>query len=233
MLTIWKSDDDLFQMAREDLCTAVVGDIMDQLGFQHQFLPPNIQPLQDTMISVGRAMTVLESDITRGTENSHDRPGRDTKKPFGLMLEALDDLKRHEVYLCSGASPTYALWGELMSCRAIQCGAAGAVLNGYARDTRGILALGFPTFCTGRYAQDQAPRGQVIDFRVSLKIGAVTINNGDIVFGDIDGVCVVPQAAEKEVFAKALEKARGEKTVKHAIQNGMRAGEAFAKYGIM
>jgi regulator of RNase E activity RraA len=227
------SDDELFRITRNELYTAVVGDIMDQIGLQHQFLPPNIQPLQDTMTVVGRAMTVLESDTTRGTEDSQTQPVADAEKPFGLMLEALDDLKRHEIYLCSGASPTYALWGELMSCRAIQCGAAGAVLNGYARDTRGILALGFPTFCMGRYAQDQAPRGQVIDFRVPLKIGEVTINNGDIVFGDLDGVCVVPQSAEKEVFAKALEKARGEKTVKYAIQNGMSAGEAFAKYRIM
>lgn len=149
------------------------------------------------------------------------------------MLEALDDLRRDEIYLCTGASSSYALWGELMSCRAIHCGAAGAVLNGYARDTRGILALGFPTFCIGRYAQDQAPRGQVIDFRVPLQIGSVFINPGDIVFGDLDGVCVVPKNAEKEVFIKALEKARGEKTVKHAIQNGMSAGEAFAKYRIL
>ena len=63
------------------------------------------------------------------------------KRSFGLMLEALDDLKEDEVYVCSGSSPIYALWGELMSARAIQCKAAGAVVNGYSRDTKGILAL--------------------------------------------------------------------------------------------
>ena len=65
------------------------------------------------------------------------------KRSFGLMLEALDDLKEDEVYVCSGSSPAYALWGELMSARAIQCKAAGAVVNGYSRDTKGILALDF------------------------------------------------------------------------------------------
>jgi hypothetical protein len=56
-------------------------------------------------------------------------------------------------------------------------------------------------------------------------------NNGG--FGDMDGACVIPYQAEKEVFTKALEKARGEKTVSKAIQNGMSAVQAFKKYGIM
>jgi regulator of RNase E activity RraA len=86
------------------------------------------------------------------------------------MLEALDDLKPNEVYICTGGSPRYALWGELMSIRAMHCGAAGAVLDGYSRDTRGILKLGFPTFSHGSYAQDQNPRGKVVDYRVPIVI---------------------------------------------------------------
>ena len=149
------------------------------------------------------------------------------------MLEALDDLKRNEIYICTGSSPTYALWGELMSTRAMKLGAVGAVVDGYSRDTTGILQMNFPTFSYGRYAQDQAPRGKVIDFRVPLEIGGVRVNSGDIVFGDIDGVCIVPREAETEVITKALEKARGEKLVKKAIEGGMSAREAFDKFGIM
>ncbi len=77
------------------------------------------------------------------------------------MFEALDDLKPGEVYLCAGGSPSYALWGGLMSTRAIACGAAGAVLHGYHRDTAEILRLGFPVASFGSYAQDQGPRGKV------------------------------------------------------------------------
>ena len=73
----------------------------------------------------------------------------------------------------------------------------------------------------------------MIDFRVPLEIGGVRVVPGDVVFGDIDGVCIVPQEAEEEVFVKALEKARGEKLVKKAIEDGMSTVEAFAKYGIM
>ncbi len=149
------------------------------------------------------------------------------------MLEALDDLKKDEVYLCTGSSPTYALWGELMSTRAMKLGSGGAVVNGYSRDTKGILKLNFPTFSYGSYAQDQGPRGKVIDFRVEIEMNSVRIKPGDIVFGDIDGVCIVPKEIEYEVIEGALDKALGEKTVQKAIENGMGAKEAFDKYGIM
>ena len=149
------------------------------------------------------------------------------------MLEALDDLKEDEIYICTGSSPSYALWGELMATRAQQLGATGAVVNGYSRDTKGILALNFPSFSYGRYAQDQAPRGKVIDYRVPLEMEGVRINPGDIVVGDMDGVCVVPQEIEQEVLKKAIEKARGEKVVHKAILEGMSAKAAFDKYGIM
>jgi regulator of RNase E activity RraA len=95
------------------------------------------------------------------------------------------------------------------------------------------LNLNFPTFSFGPYGQDSSPRYKVVDFRVPLEIGAVRLQPGDIVFGDIDGVCVVPTAAADEVFAKSLEKARGEKLVRKALQEGTSAVAAFEKHGIM
>ena len=215
---------------KANLNTAVVGDIMDQLGFQNQFLTPKIKPLRDDMIVIGRAMPVLETDTLDNTSTSSNAM---LKKPFGLMLEALDQLKENEIYLCTGGTPSYALWGELMSTRALQCGASGAVLNGYSRDTLGILKLNFPTFSYGTYAQDQAPRGKVIDFRVPIKIDNVAITPGDVVFGDIDGVCIIPQEIDKKVVELAVEKVKGENLVRKSIEAGMSSVEAFNKYGIM
>ncbi len=227
----WETDKDLFAIVREELYTAVIGDIMDKLGYLHQFLPPQVQPLRDDMFLVGRAMTVLEADCFEDIPVASNNPIM--KQPFGLMLQALDDLKEDEIYICTGSSPSYALWGELMATRAQKLGATGAVVNGYSRDTEGILKLNFASFSYGRYAQDQAPRGKVIDYRVPLEIEGVRINPGDIVVGDLDGVCIVPKEIEKEVFQKAIEKARGEKVVQKAILEGMSATDAFNKYGIM
>jgi regulator of RNase E activity RraA len=227
----WNDDAELFELARRELFVAVVGDVMDKMELQHQFLPPGIQPLDPGMVLIGRAMPVLSVDVF--AERIYGTANKLMEKPFGLMLEALDDLKRGEVYINTGSSPRNALWGELMSIRATKLGAAGAVVNGYSRDTKGVLAMGFPTFSMGRYAQDSAPRYKVVDFRLTIEIGQVRIRPGDLIYGDIDGVCVVPAEAEEEIFSKALEKARGEKLVRKAIEGGMSAVDAFDQYGIM
>jgi regulator of RNase E activity RraA len=228
---LWKSDDELFTIVRRELFTCVVGDVMDKLGLQHQFLPPQIQPLRQDMVVIGRAMPVLAVDVF--AEKIAGSANQLMEKPFGLMLEALDDLHPNEVYVNTGSSPRNALWGELMGARARKLGSPGAVLNGYVRDTKAILAMNFPTFGFGSYGQDSAPRHKVVDFRIPVEIGGVRVRPGDILFGDIDGVLLVPAEAEIEVFTRALEKARGEKLVKKAIEEGSSAVKAFEKYGIM
>jgi len=222
-------DEELFRLVREQLYTAVVGDVMDRAGLVHQFLPPAIRPLRDDMVLVGRAMPVLEADLGGEAAAQQDQDG-----PFGLMLRALDDLEPGEVYVCVGSSPCYALWGELMSTRAMKLGASGVVLEGYCRDTVGILRLNLPTFSYGPYAQDQAVRGRVIDFRCGVSFGnGVRVKPGDLVFGDVDGVVVVPSEHEAEVLEEALVKVRGENAVRRAIEDGMSAQEAFDRYGVM
>src|SRR6202161_4314051 len=190
---LWKTDDDLFAILQRELFACVVGDVMDKLNLQHQFPPPQIQPLRQDMIVIGRAMPVLSVDVF--AERVAGSANKLMEKPFGLMLEALDDLRTHEVYVNTGSSPRNALWGELMSTRARKLGSPGAVLNGYVRDTKAILNMDFPTFSFGSYGQDSAPRYKVVDFRIPVEIGAVRVRPGDILFGDIDGVLLVPAQA--------------------------------------
>ncbi len=230
-MAFWNDDEELFGLAKRELFTALVGDVLDKMGLLHQFLPAGIKPLRSDMVVIGRAMPVLEADVfgeaVEGTRNPL------MKQPFGMMFEALDDLKAGEVYICHGASPRYALWGGLMSTRALWLKAAGAVVDGYSRDTNEILRLDFPTFSLGSYAQDQGPRGKVVDFRIPVEWGGVRIEPGDIIYGDRDGVVVVPRSAVRDAFAGALEKARGEKLVLKALQNGLSSVEAFRNFGIM
>jgi len=228
---LWKNDKELFSLAKQELFSALVGDVLDKLGFLHQFLPPGLKPLRSDMTVIGRAMPVLEADVfDEAVNNSHNTL---MQKPFGLMFEALDDLNEDEVYICTGSSFTYALWGGLMTTRAIKLKAAGAVLNGFSRDTNEILRLNFPAFSVGTYAQDQGPRGKVMDFRIPIEWGGVRINPGDIIFGDRDGVIVVPKEVEAEAFSGAFEKARSEKLILKALQEGMTTVNAFNKFGIM
>src|SRR5258706_16296603 len=122
MSTCLTGDTELFASVRRELFVALVGDALDKLGFQHQFLHPSLKPIDPSGVILGRAMPVLEADFFAERETGH---GALSTRPFGLMFEALDDLKPEEVYVCVGATHRYALWGGLMSTRAIPCGAAG------------------------------------------------------------------------------------------------------------
>jgi regulator of RNase E activity RraA len=213
---------DLLTRARRELYTAAVGDVMDRMGHRTHFLPAAIRPIDAAMVVLGRARPVVVEDY-RGT----------SEDPFGRLLEALDSLQENDVYITNGGATPYALWGELLSTRATHLKAAGAVMNGHHRDTNGILAVGFPTFSRGAYALDIGYRGRVADFNVPAIVGEVYVAPGDIVFGDVDGVLVVPQDIAEEVFHAALEKVRSENLVREGFRNGMPAAEAYRKYGVM
>ncbi len=68
---------------------------------------------------------------------------------------------------------------------------------------------------------------------MTIEIDGVRVRPGDLIFGDSEGVLVTHREAVEETFALAVEKARGEKLVKRAIEDGMSACEAFRKFGIM
>lgn len=230
-LNIIKTMDDsnLFEKMKKHLYTGVLTDVMDTMGLIHQFLPPYIQPLERDMMLAGRAFTVQEADCTGTKLCSEER-----EKPFGIMFEALDAMKKYDVYICAGGSPRYAYFGGLMATRMKKLGVVGAVVCGYTRDTKEVLSIGIPTFSRGCYAQDQGIRGRVIDYKCPIEFdNGVLVNYGDIIFGDIDGVLSIPKEHEREVIIKAFEKVFGENEVREAIENGMSVVEAFAKYGIM
>lgn len=219
--TSWTTDAELFHLIRTFLFTAVVGDILDRVGQRHQFLPPEIRPLKSYGVLAGRAMPVLEADVFNDGE------------PFGKMFDALDDLRPGEIYLAAGGRGHYAFFGELMSIAATTRGANGAVLCGFHRDSRALHNSDFPIFSKGAYAQDQGVRGRVIEYRQALEIEGVTVEPGDLLIGDTDGVVVVPRGVEYEVMREALEKVSMENKVRQALQAGMSAREAFELFGVM
>lgn len=216
------SEEELFAAIRTDLHTAVVGDALDEMGRLHHFLPARIQPLRVDMVVVGRARPVIVRDAAA-------TPG----DRFGKLLQALDSLLPGDVYITGGGETGYALWGELLSTRAVHLKAAGAVMNGYCRDSAGILATGFPTFSWGSYALDVSYRGKVVDYNVETVVGGIPVAPGDIVFGDRDGVLVIPLALADEALGRAFEKVWGESRVREAFLSGMSAVDAFARFGVM
>ena len=219
---ITRVDAERFELVSESLYTPVIGDILDSLGCVHQFLPQPVQPLVATMTVVGRAMPVLIADVF----------GAQTKA-FGRLTEALDALQPGDVYLARRSRLECAAWGEIMTAAARARGAAGAVIDGYHRDSNAVIGQNFPVFSRGGYGQDAGVRASVLDFGVSVEINRVRVNPGDLIVGDRDGVVVVPAAMEDEVLELALAKASTENVVRQAIELGMSTTEALATYKVL
>jgi regulator of RNase E activity RraA len=218
----WKNDEELFALIDSSLYTPVIGDILDTMGLWRQFLPQPIRPIREHMRLAGRAMPVQIAD-SAGPQ----------KQPFGRLTEALDQVQPGEVYLATGGSMNCAAWGEILTATARTRGGAGAVLDGFHRDTRRVLEQNWPVFSRGAWAQDAGVRSSVIDYRCPIDIGGVRVRPGDLVFGDVDGVLVIPREVEAEAIARALEKARGEKVVRREIEAGASSTETFRKHGIL
>lgn len=218
----WTSDVELFEIIRSELYTSVVGDILDEFKCYYQFLPQSLHPLRMTDKIIGRAMPVLMADVY-GPQ----------VRPFGKLTETLDQLKPGEIYIASGGAMRCAYWGEILTATAKIRGAVGAIINGYYRDTLKVMEQNWPVFSRGRYSQDSCVRTKVIDYRCDMQIENVCVEPGDLIFGDMDGVVVMPKKYEVEVVQKALVKARREKIVRQEIENGMSSTEAFIKYGIL
>lgn len=217
--------DDPIASVRERLFTAVLSDVLDAAGRRSQAMRPGVRPLDDSLVMVGRARTGLYADVY------HVVPG---ENPYELEIALVDDLAPDEiVVLAAGTSGRIAPWGELLSTACRARGAAGCVTDGLVRDIRAIRSLRFPVFAGGIGPLDTKGRGKVVAIDVPIECGGVAVRSGDLVFGDADGVVVIPREVEGEILRAAFEKVAGEDRTRAALERGEKLADVFARHGIL
>jgi 4-hydroxy-4-methyl-2-oxoglutarate aldolase len=205
------------------LYSAVLADVLDSLGQRHSALPCDIRPLRTTWKILGRAATLTAVAVNAEPE-----------KPYALELECIDALRAGDVLVATTQGHrSSALWGELLSTAARAHGAVGVVLDGLTRDAAKILDMDFPVFAAGLSPLDSKGRLDAIAHGQLIRIGDCTVRPGDYVFGDIDGVVVVPADLAEQVFPLALEKVTGENRVREELTRGRSVREVFAEYKIL
>ncbi len=211
------------RMARE-LYVAVVSDILDSLGFRNQVMTAAIRPIDPASrdVLVGRAATVLHAPI-------YEVP----KEPYTTTIAAIDNLKPGDIGVLATGGINATYWGELFSNAALARGARGMVMDGYHRDTRKILDLGFPVFSTGCRPVDIAGRAQAIDYDVPVECGGVIVRPGDIIFAEIDGIAVIPHEVADETVAKALDKVAKEDGARDDLRAGAYLADVWKKYKVL
>jgi regulator of RNase E activity RraA len=217
--------DPLIATAREHLSAAILSDVLDQLGYRHQVMTPGIRPLDEALVLCGRARTGLYREV-------HSVPA--DRNPYALEMALIDDLKAGEVaVLACGSSGRIAPWGELLTTASQARGAVGCVTDGLVRDVRMIREAGFPVFHGGIGPLDSKGRGEVAEIDITVECAGVVTNPGDLVFGDADGVVVVPRHVEGPAIKAALAKLEGENRTRAALREGESLAEVFEKYGVL
>lgn len=210
-------------MMREKLFAAVVCDALDSLGFPNQSPRVPLAPQTVDVVLIGRCQTTLWSDM------AHEDP-----EPYALELQAVDACQPDDVMIAAAHGSTRSgIWGELLSTAAMNCGCIGAIIDGAVRDVRQMRTMNFPVYARGRCIYDSLNRQRVIDRDVPVEIDGVTFTPGDLVIADTDGVVVVPQQVEQEVTRAAWNKVHAENVTREAIRNGMKATDAYDKYGVL
>ena len=215
----------MLQSIARDLYTAVLSDVLDELGYRDQAMPPSIRPLDDELVMVGRARTGVYREVYSVV------PGAN---PYALEIALVDDLKAGDVaVLGCGGSTRIAPWGELLSTAARARGAAGCLTDGFVRDIKPIRRMKFPVFHGGIAPLDSKGRGMVAEIDVPIRCGGVAVSPGDLIVGDADGVIVVPRAVEAAALDKAFAKVRGENDTREELERGAKLADVFARHGIL
>jgi 4-hydroxy-4-methyl-2-oxoglutarate aldolase len=200
---------------------ASVADAMEQLYGQRAYMSHEMRPVFKTKFA-GPAVTVLlkKEEHKEGAAASQG------------MLEAIDNAKPGSVYvmvLDDGAD--FAGIGGLMATAMKYRGLAGAVIDASVRDTPQIHKLQFPVFSRGVVPSTTINHYRFVGGNIPVKCAGVTVNAGDIVVADEDGVAVVPQARAAEVLKKAQDLDNTEHSMLPFIEKFRSIKEAVAKFG--
>lgn len=207
------------------LFTSVLSDCLDSVGYRHQAMPSRIRPLDDALVMVGRARTAAFMEVYHHEAGSN---------PYELEIALIDSLQPGEIPVFACSNPArVAPWGELLSTAARTRGASGALMDCCTRDIKAIRAMEFPVFHGGIAPLDSKGRGRIMALDTPVACGGVMVHSGDLVFGDADGVVVIPRKIEAEVLALAFDKINGEKNTLADLQRGDKLADVFARYGIL
>lgn len=219
------SKDDLAERLRL-LDVSVMSDVLDEAGLPDQVLAPVLRPLDPgrrlagiALCAAGRAKA--RSATTFGNLSPYELERR---MPAGGVL-----------VLDTGADDGCAPVGGFMAATFKASGCAGLVVNGAVRDALELLELGLPTFIRSHSPANASRRWQLteIDAPVSMpgaRGTAVTVNPGDFILGDIDGLVVIPRQFAEQLIEDGERLQAIEQTIREEIQSGATREKAFAHH---
>ncbi len=207
------------------LYSALVYDTLEELGYPDQALSPAIKPLDRNMKVAGPAFTA------RGSNS----PKRERKETGLEMIESL--WPGCVLVFDTGNDTVAAHWGEITSTAARGQGCVGTVVDGGVRDSSYVIAMDYPVFARYQCPVEAFGRFEIIEWEKPINLAGATtqrvaIHPGDYIYGDLDGVVVVPQELTLKVLELAEERFEHESRVRAELRAGGKPLEVFRKYGV-
>ena len=205
--------------------SALIYDVLEEMGYPNQALHYSINPIDSEMKVAGPAFTIKVS--------SQADPGKQSEG-----IEILEQIGNGEVVVMdTGHDEQCGHWGELTSTAAIGQGCVGAVIDGGSRDTYYVKKLGFPLFVRFRLPVEAYGRFAALSYQKPIYMSGATtkvvkVIAGDYIFGDVDGIIVIPQHLTQEVLEKAEKRFELEQKVRADLKAGGKPLEVFRKYGV-
>ena len=214
---------ELFDQLSREIYSAVVSDVLDGLGYRDQAMTHDIRPSWPGATLIGRAHTVLSSDV-------YTLPD----EPYEMEIRAIDSVPANYIVVAgTNKSTRTCMWGELLSTATRARGGRGAVIDGHTRDIAKIEEMGFPVFSTGMRPVDSAGRGTIVSYGDPVECGGVIVHEGEILIADIDGVVVIPREVEEEAIARARAKVASENAMREWLLAGRTLREAYDHFRIL
>lgn len=207
------------------LYSALVFDTLEELGYPDQALSHQIKPISPAMKVAGPAFTV------RGSNS----PKREKKETGLRVIESL--WPGCVCVLDTGGDTVAAHWGEITSTAARGQGCVGTVVDGGVRDSSYVIAMDYPVFARYQCPVEAYGRFDIIEWQKPVNLLGATsvripVHPGDYLFGDVDGVVVVPGDLTMKVLELAEERFETERKVREELKAGGAPLEVFRKYGV-
>jgi 4-hydroxy-4-methyl-2-oxoglutarate aldolase len=173
----------------------VIFDVLEHMGYSHQAVSHAIAPLSPEMRLAGPAFTV------KGTTSVE----KDESKRYKRLI-MIKEMKFPCIEVRDMGTPfSVALYGELSATSARAHGAVGALVDGGVRDCNHLINMQFPVFARYRNPVEAFGRWVLLDYQVPIRLHgelseSVPVYPGDFIFGDYDGVIVIPKAITMDVL---------------------------------
>lgn len=205
----------------QNLYSGVLCDVLDGMGYRNQGIGQRMIPLADDTVIFGPAFTSIATEVYSMPES-----------PLTAQCKVVDQLGEGEIYvLVTRGNYNCAVFGELFATAVEKKKGAGVLLDGCVRDMKALKKMNFPLFYVGRDPRTSKGRMEINECQIPVNFQGVVIHPGDLIFGDMDGIVVIPQEVSEEVIEKALETIKKEDEVRQGLNDGDSLESVYKRVG--